>query len=139
MADENEMDPAANQQGDPQGVGERMVSLETQIANLVTLVGNQQQMLASMVETQQRERVESSGSGGAAPRGIGPESGVHQSGATGRTATSTGGDTLGFGVSGVRVGRGVVDQGLNPMYQMRIVPLFLQLTLVRLTGLLVGL
>ena len=96
-------------------------------------------MLASMVETQQqRERVESSRSG-AAPRGIGPESGVHQSGATGRTATSTGGDTLGFDASGVRVGRGVVDQGLNPMYQMRIVPLFLQLTLVRLTGLLVGL
>ena len=114
MAEQEGGDPAANQQGDPQGFGERMDSLESRVSQMLDMFSNQQQMLQTVVETHQRENVESSSSR-AAPRGIELESGVHQSGAAGRTAGSTGGDTLGFGVSDMRVGsRGVVDPGLNP-------------------------
>ena len=115
MAETGNEVPAGNQQGDPQGVGERMGSLETQLSELMTLVVGQQQMLASVVETTQRERVESSGSLGVAPGNTEPEAGAHHLGATGRTAGGTGDDAQGLGVSGVRVGsRGVADPGLNP-------------------------
>ena len=55
MADGIDANPAANQQGKPQGVGERMSSLEAQLSQLVTLVSNQQQLLAFIVEIQERE------------------------------------------------------------------------------------
>ena len=130
MAESGNENPAGNQQGDPQGVGERMGSLEAQLSELMTLVVGQQHLLA-VVETQQRERVESSGSSGVAPEGTEPEAGAHHLGATGRAAGGTGGDAQSLGVSsraaggtgddaqglggsGMRVGsRGVVDPGLN--------------------------
>ena len=77
MADGNDANPAANQQGEPQGVGERMSSLEAQLSQLVTLVSNQQQLLASVVEIREREMVESSSSDRVAPRDMGLEAGVH--------------------------------------------------------------
>ena len=105
MADGNDASPAANQQGEPQGVGERMSSLEEQLSQLVTLVSNQQQLLASVVEMQdERARVESSSSDRVAPRDMELEAGVHQSGAAGRITGSTGGDAQGFGESSTRVG-----------------------------------
>ena len=73
MADGNDANPAANQQGELQGVGERMSSLEAQLSQLVTLVSNQQQLLASVVEMQERARVESSSSDRVAPRDMGLE------------------------------------------------------------------
>ena len=60
--------------------------------------------------------MESPGSVGVAPGDTMPGAGVHHSGATGRTARSTGDDTQGFGVSGMRVGSSsLVDLGLNPV------------------------
>ena len=115
MADGNDANPAANQQGELQGVGERMSSLEAQLSQLVTLVSNQQQLLASVVEIRERERVESSSSDRVAPRDMGLEAGAHQSGAAGGAAGSTGGDAQGFGESSTRVGSSsLLDSGLNP-------------------------
>ena len=86
------------------------------VSVLLTLASHQQGLFALVFETQQKEKkVESPGSVGVAPGDTIPGAGVHHSGATGRTAGSTGDDTQGLGVSGMRVGsRGVVNPGLNP-------------------------
>lgn len=90
MAEIGNEDPAVHQdESNPQDVGERMVSLETQVSQLTTLV-------TSLVG-QRREQVESSVS--AAPGGTGTEYGRHPSDATGGTAGGTGGDAQGLGVS----------------------------------------
>ena len=92
-----------------------MSSLEAQLSQLVTLVSNQQQLLAFVVEIQERERVESSSSDRVVPRDMGLEAGGHQLGAAGGTTGSTGGDAQGFGASSTRVGSSsLLDSGLNP-------------------------
>ena len=64
------------------------------MSELATLVSSQQDLLKFLVEMQQGKEVESSGSECVAPGDTGLEAGVHQSGATGGTAGSTGGDAL---------------------------------------------
>ena len=96
-------------QSNPQDVGERMVSLETQLSQLTTLV-------TSLVD-QQKEQVESSVPA-VAPGGGGTEyaGGTHSTDdATGRTAGGTGGDAQGLGVSSMGVGSSsLAGSGLNP-------------------------
>ena len=81
------------------------------VSVLLTLASHQQGLFALVFETQQKEKKEESGvpdSVGVAPGDTMPTAGMHHSRATGRTAGSTGDDTQGLGVSGMRVGSGVL-------------------------------
>ena len=76
---------------------------------LLTLASHQQCSRWYLRHSRRKEKkVESPGSVGVAPGDTIPGAGVHHSGATGRTAGSTGDDTQGLGVSGMRVGSGVL-------------------------------
>ena len=75
---------------------------------------------------QQGKEVESSDSERVASRDTGLEAGAHQTGATGGVAGSMGGDAQGFGVSSMRVGSWSIRSGLNPVYLLKVVLLFLQ-------------
>ena len=124
MAEPGNKNPAIDPaEGESQEVGERMSSLETQLAQFTILVSslveNQRELVSSLVE-QQGEKVESSGFVAAAPGGGGPETSMHLSvDATSGTAGGTGGDAQGLGVSSMWVGSSsLADSGLNPnVYQ----------------------
>ena len=110
MAEPGNKNPAIDPaEGESQEVGERMSSLETQLAQFTILVSslveNQRELVSSSVE-QRGVKVESSGFVAAAPGGGGPE-------------TRTGGDAQGLGVSSMWVGSSsLAGSGLNPnVYQ----------------------
>ena len=115
VSGDGDVNSAAGQSGQPQGVGERLSSLEErltqQISQLLQVVTTQQQQLTSLVADKERVRVESSDP--IAPGNTGSEAGSHQSGVA-SGAVGGMGSAQGLGVSGMRVGSsGGLLAGMN--------------------------